>query len=213
MGAGEVWSILVVSLKVSLIATLLASATSLPLALTLAFKEFPGRQLVILGVHSLMALPTVVVGLLLYGVLSRSGPLGFLGLLYTPTAMIAGQFVLALPIVTALTHAAIRGVDPRVVRTAKTLGANRWQAARIVLGEARYGLVAAIAAGLGRVITEVGSAILIGGNIRGYTRTMTTAIALETSRGRFSLGLILGSILLITAVGLNLLIARLVRRP
>jgi tungstate transport system permease protein len=203
----EVLEILGVTLRVSVTATLLAAVASVPLGLGLVLVSFPGKRVVVAVIHTLMALPTVVVGLLLYGLLSRSGPLGFLGLLYTPWAMIAGQFLLALPIITALTYAAIKGVDARVRRTALTLGATELQAARALLAEARYGLLAAVAAGFGRAITEVGAAIMLGGNIRGLTRTMTTAITLETAKGDFALGIALGLILLAVALGANALIA------
>ena len=212
MLASEVLEILGVSLRVSLTATVLAALASVPLGLVLALKRFPGRRVLVTVSHTLMALPTVVVGLLLYGLLSRSGPLGFLGLLYTPWAMIAGQFVLALPIITSLTYSAVVGVDPRVSCTALTLGARPWQAALTVLSEARFALLAAVAAGFGRVVTEVGAAIMLGGNIKGFTRTMTTAITLETAKGEFSLGITLGLILLAVALGVNLLIAVAVRR-
>jgi len=211
MLASEILEILGVSLRVSLTATALAALASVPLGLVLALKRFPGRRVLVTASHTLMALPTVVVGLLLYGLLSRSGPLGFLGLLYTPWAMVAGQFVLALPIITSLTYSAVVGVDPRVPRTALTLGARPWQAALTVLSEARYALLAAVAAGFGRVVTEVGAAIMLGGNIKGYTRTMTTAITLETAKGEFGLGIALGLILLAVALGVNLLIAVTVR--
>jgi tungstate transport system permease protein len=151
-----------------------------------------------------MALPTVVVGLLVYILLSRSGAFGFLGILYTPTAIVVGQFILALPIITALTYAAASSVDARVRKTAESLGAGPSQAAWMVLKEARLGIVAAVIAGFGRVIAEVGSAVMVGGNIRGYTRTMTTTIALETSKGNFVLGITLGLILLVVALSINL---------
>jgi tungstate transport system permease protein len=207
MVGSEVLEILGVTLRVSVTATLLAAVASVPLGLVLVLVPFPGRRVVVTVVHTLMALPTVVVGLLLYGLLSRSGPLGFLGLLYTPWAMIAGQFLLALPIITALTYSAIKGVDARVRRTALTLGATEVQAGRALLAEARYGLLAAVAAGFGRAITEVGAAIMLGGNIRGLTRTMTTAITLETAKGDFALGIALGLILLAVALAANALIA------
>jgi len=207
MLGSEVLEILGVTLRVSVTATLLAAVASVPLGLVLVLASFPGKRVVVAVVHTLMALPTVVVGLLLYGLLSRSGPLGFLGLLYTPWAMVAGQFLLALPIITALTYSAIKGVDARVRRTALTLGATELQAGRALLAEARYGLLAAVAAGFGRAITEVGAAIMLGGNIRGLTRTMTTAITLETAKGDFALGIALGLILLAVALGANALIA------
>jgi tungstate transport system permease protein len=207
MLAPELPEILGVTLRVSGAATLLAALASVPLGLVLALASFPGKRAVVTLVHTLMALPTVVVGLLLYGLLSRSGPLGFLELLYTPWAMIAGQFLLALPVITALTYSAVAGVDPRVRRTALTLGATELQAGRTLLREARFGMLAAVAAGFGRAITEIGAAMMLGGNIRGLTRTITTAITMETAKGDFALGLALGLILLAVALGANALLA------
>jgi len=159
-----------------------------------------------------MALPTVVVGLLLFGLLSRQGPLGPLGLLFTPLAMIAGQTVLAAPIVANLVLAAVTGADQRIINTALTLGASRLQAAIQLLREIRFGVMAAVIAGFGRVIAEVGVAMMLGGNIRNSTRTMTTAIALETSKGEFAFGLALGIILLSVALIVNLFLNALQQR-
>ncbi|NOZ85898.1 MAG: ABC transporter permease subunit [Deltaproteobacteria bacterium] len=208
MLAAEILNILSVSLKVSLSATLAAALVSVPIGIGLGWGRFPGRNTLVTVLKTLMALPTVVVGLLLYGLFSRLGPLGFLKILYTPAAMAAGQFVLALPIISSLTCSAIEGLDPRVRRTALTLGASRFQAALLGAREAKLTLLAAIAAGFGRVVTEVGSAIMLGGNIKDYTRTMTTAITLETAKGEFELGIYLGFILLAVALGLNLAVAK-----
>lgn len=203
----EVFEILGVSLRVSLSAVALATLVSVPTGFLLAVSSFRGKRPLVTTINTLMALPTVVVGLLVYILLSRSGPLGSFGILYTPTAMIIGQFILALPIITAITYAAVSGVDMRVRKTAETLGAGPWQATWMVLKVGRLGIIAAIFAGFGRVIAEVGSAIMVGGNIRGYTRTMTTAITLETAKGNFNLGLILGLILLVVALAINLIVA------
>lgn len=208
----EVFNTLGVSLRVSLTAIALAAAVSVPAGFFLAISNFRGKRAVVTVVNTLMALPTVAVGLLVYILLSRSGPLGFMGILYTPTAMITGQFILALPIITAFTYAAVSGVDVRVRRTAESLGATRWQASWMVLKEGRLGIMAAILAGFGRVITEVGSAIMVGGNIRGYTRTMTTAITLETAKGNFVLGLTLGAILLAVALSINVVVVHFLGR-
>jgi tungstate transport system permease protein len=151
-----------------------------------------------------MAIPTVVIGLFVFSFISRQGPLGVLGLLFTPAAMVVGQFLLATPIVVALSYAAIQGIDPRVKMTALTLGARSHQVIITLLLEARFAIIAAVIAGFGRVIGEVGSAMMLGGNIRGYTRTISTAIALETSKGEFSLGLALGMILLTVALSVNI---------
>jgi tungstate transport system permease protein len=150
-----------------------------------------------------MGLPPVVVGLIVYLVLSRRGPLGFMGLLYSPTAMIVAQTILALPIVTALCHSAIRNVDPLIRLAARTLGATPRQETLAVIHEARYGILSAIIAAFGRVMAEVGSILIVGGNIAGYTRVMTTTIALETDKGNFELALALGVILLAISFTIN----------
>ncbi|MBC8422685.1 ABC transporter permease [bacterium] len=208
----EVFTIMGVSLRVSLLATALATLVSVPAGFALAVSSFRGKRVLVTIVTTLMALPTVVVGLLVYILLSRSGPLGFFGLLYTPTAMVVGQFILALPIITAFTYVAVSSVDKRVRKTAETLGAGPFQASWMVLTEGRLGIVAAIVAGFGRVITEVGSALMVGGNIRGYTRTMTTTITLETAKGNFELGLTLGLILLVVALSINMIVVKVLGR-
>ncbi len=197
------------SLYTSGCATLLSGLLGIPLGLWLGVSRFRGRRLAITLLNTLMALPTVVIGLVLFGLFSRQGPLGPLGLLFTPLAMIAGQTVLALPIIANLVLTAVTGADERIMNTALTLGASRRQAARQLLREIRFGVMAAVIAGFGRVIAEVGVAMMLGGNIRNSTRTMTTAIALETSKGEFAFGLALGLVLLSVALlvnmGLNLL--------
>jgi tungstate transport system permease protein len=208
----EVFEIMGVSLRVSLTATALATVLSVPLGFMIAVKSFRGKRTVVALINTLMALPTVVVGLLVYILLSRSGVLGFLCILYTPTAIIVGQFVLALPIITALTYAAASSVDERVRKTAESLGASRWQSMWMVLKEGRLGVIAAVIAGFGRIIAEVGSAIMVGGNIKGYTRTMTTAIALETAKGNFALGITLGLFLLAVALSINLTVNAFLRQ-
>ncbi len=201
----EVYAIAWLSLRVSLSATGLAALLAVPLGALIGLREFKGKRAVTLLFNTFLALPTVVVGLVVYGLLSRQGPLGVLGMLYTPGAMIMAQAVLAFPLLTALTIAAVTTLDRRVEPTMLTLGATRAQAGWAVLAEARMAVLAALAAGFGRVVTEVGAAIMVGGNIRGYTRTFTTAIALETSKGDFALGMALGIILLVVALGVNLL--------
>jgi tungstate transport system permease protein len=192
------------SLYTSSCAIILAALFGIPFGLWLGMARFRGRRLLITLLNTLMALPTVVVGLLLFGLLSRQGPLGGFGLLFTPLAMIAGQMVLATPIVANLVLAAVTGADERIVNTALTLGATRRQAAGQLLREIRFGVMAAIIAGFGRVVAEVGVAMMLGGNIRGITRTMTTAIALETSKGEFAFGLALGLVLMGVALLVNL---------
>ena len=190
------FGIILLSLEVSGLALLIATVFGLPTGALLGLKRFPGRDLVISGVNTLMGLPPVVVGLFVYLLLSRRGPLGFMGLLYSPTAMIIAQSILALPIVTALCHSAIMNVDPVIRQAARTLGATPRQETFTVVREARYGILSAIIAAFGRVMAEVGSILIVGGNIAGYTRVMTTTIALETDKGNFELALALGIILL-----------------
>ncbi|SHJ48889.1 tungstate transport system permease protein [Malonomonas rubra DSM 5091] len=192
------------SLYTSSTAIVIAGFLGVPVGLWLGLSQFRGRQLLITLLNTLMALPTVVVGLLLFGLFSRQGPLGPLGLLFTPWAMICGQVVLATPIVANLVLTAVSGADNRIINTALTLGASRFQAAHQLLREIRFGVMAAVIAGFGRVIAEVGVAMMLGGNIRNSTRTMTTAIALETSKGEFAFGLALGIVLLTVALLVNL---------
>jgi tungstate transport system permease protein len=157
----------------------------------------------LIAVNTALAFPTVVVGLLLYGMLSRRGPLGELEWLYTWQAIVLGDVLLALPLAVALSAAGIQGVDPRVRRTARTLGAGRWRTAWMVSREARFALAATMTAAFGQVVAEVGAAMIVGGNIRGSTRTLTTAVALHTAQGDFGLALALGFILLILALLVN----------
>ena len=190
------FGIILLSLKVSGLALVIATALGLPVGALLGLKRFPARDLAISTMNTLMGLPPVVVGLFVYLLLSRKGPLGFLGLLYSPSAMIIAQTILALPIVTALCHSAIVNVDPIIRQAARTLGATPRQETLAVIHEARYGILSAIIAAFGRVMAEVGSILIVGGNIAGYTRVMTTTIALETDKGNFELALALGIILL-----------------
>ena len=175
----ELLVIVGVSLKVSCIATIIASITGVPLGFFIAFTDFLGKRGVITLLNTLLALPTVVIGLFVYVFISRRGIFGPLDLLYTQTAMVIGQVILIVPVVTSLTIAAISRIDARYRKTALTLGANSLQAAGVVFREARFGIAAAIIAAFGRVISEIGIAMMLGGNIKGFTRTMTTAMALE----------------------------------
>ncbi len=201
---GDVLITVWTSLYTAAIAIILAALFGIPAGLWLGINRFRGRRILITLLNTLMALPTVVVGLLLFGLLSRQGPLGHWGLLFTPVAMIIGQMVLATPIVANYVHAAVVGADDRIVPTLRTLGASSMQAAWQLLREVRFGVMAAVIAGFGRVIAEVGVAMMLGGNIRNSTRTMTTAIALETSKGEFAFGLALGLILMAVALLVNL---------
>lgn len=208
----EVLNAVGTSLYTSLTAILVAAVSGVPFGAAVGLLRFPGRGVVLTLLNTLLALPTVVVGLVLFGLFSRQGPLGPLGLLFTPWAMVAGQIVLSAPIVANYTVAAVAGADPRILPTAQTLGAGRFRGTWQLLQEVRYGVMAAIVAGFGRVIAEVGVAMMLGGNIRGYTRTMTTAIALETSKGEFAFGLALGIVLLGVALIVNLFLHLLQQR-
>lgn len=202
----ELLSIVFVSLKVSIISTTLATVMGVPLGFSIAIRNFYGKRIVIVILNTLLALPTVVVGLFVYSLISRSGPIGRLGLLYTPTAMVIGQFILALPIVTAFTLSAIQGMDKRIKKTALSLGANNVQTASILISEKKFAIFSAVIAGFGRVFAEVGVSMMLGGNIKEYTRNITTAIAFETGKGEFALGMALGIILLTIAFSINILV-------
>ena len=203
---GEVVNAVVTSVSVALWSILFATLAGVPAGVAIGVAEFPGKRWVITLLNTLMALPTVVIGLVIYGIISRQGPLGDLALLFTPKAMIIGQTVLAMPIVANYTVTTVQGADPRIIPTALTLGAGPFQSVRQLVTELRFGIMAAVIAGFGRVIAEVGVAMMLGGNIRGYTRTMTTAIAMETGKGEFALGLALGLILMSVALLANLVL-------
>jgi tungstate transport system permease protein len=203
----EVFIIVLFSLKVSGIAILLASLTGVPLGFLIGVKKFRWKKFTVILLNNALAIPTVVVGLIIYSFISRVGPLGYFGLLYTPTAVIIGQFFLATPIIIALTHSAIQGIDTKVRNTALTLGSTEIQAAWAVVKEGRYTIMSAIITGFGRIIAEVGAAMMLGGNIKGSTRTMTTAISLETSKGEFGFGIALGIILLLISLSINVFLS------
>jgi tungstate transport system permease protein len=205
----EIFSIALLSLRVAGTATVFATLIGVPLAYVIATRDFPGKRTVLTIFNTLMAVPTVLVGLFCYAFFSRRGPLGFLDLLFTPTGMVIGDLILALPLIVALTIAAVNAVDPRARLTALALGATSRQTSWTVLLDARYALMAAVLNGFGRVVAEVGAAMMLGGNIRGYTRTLTTAVALETSKGEFAFAMALGLILLTLALMVNLLLRRL----
>ena len=194
------------SLRISLAAVVIASIIAVPLGILVALKLFPGRGFLLSILNTLMALPTVIVGLLLYGLLNRQGVLGEFGLLYTPVAMVMGQSILIIPIIWNLSIAAVNGADPRLRLTCLSLGANLYHQGLIYINEVRFALIAAIVAGFGRAIGEVGVAMMLGGNIAGFTRTMTTAIALETSKGEFEFALALGMMLLLVALLVNIVL-------
>ncbi len=196
----EVMQIAALSLFISLSATIIAAIISIPLGGLIHFHEFRGKRVVIILIQTLYSVPTVVVGLMLYLLLSRSGPLGIFGLLFTPEGMIVGQTVLVIPITTGLVISALGGVDRNISDTLVSLGATGFQTMIQVVKEARLAILSAIVLGFGRAISEVGVAMMIGGNIRGATRVLTTAIALQTGIGDFPFSIALGIILLLIAL-------------
>jgi tungstate transport system permease protein len=201
----QLTEIIAVSLKVSFASTVIASIIGIPAGLLITFREFWGRHLLITVLNTLLALPTVVVGLFVYAFISRRGIFGPLDLLYTQKAMIIGQVILIIPIVTIFTVTAVSRIDERYRETALTLGANAVQTAGIIIREARFGIVAAIIMAFGRVIAEVGISMMLGGNAKGFTRNMTTAMALEYDKGEFVLSVALGIVLLAVSFGINII--------
>ncbi len=206
-GDENLWGIVGVSFSVSLSALLIALIPALSVGFVLAYYRFPGRWIAISIVNSLLAVPTVVVGLVLYMLLSRAGPLGDYQLLFTQPAMVIGQIILCFPILVAMSLSAFQAADQRVLETARTLGANRLQAFRTLLFEVRFALMAAVVTAFGRIIAEVGCAMMVGGNILHYTRNITTAIALETGKGEFVQGVALGIVLLSLSLFINMTLA------
>jgi len=202
----ELFGIIILSLKVSGLALVLATLLGLPTGAILGLSRFPGRSASVSVMNTLMGLPPVVVGLFVYLLLSRKGLLGFLGILYSPPAMILAQTILAFPIVASLCHSAIVHVDPIIRQAATTLGATPGQVTITIIREARYGIMSAVIAAFGRVMAEVGAILIVGGNIAGYTRVMTTTIALETDKGNFELAIALGIILLSISLLINVLL-------
>jgi len=205
-GDAQLYRIVGRSLLVTISAVTIAGALALPFAYLLVHGRFVGRRALTITVHTLTGVPTVVVGLVLFGLLSRAGPLGMLDWLFTPVALVLGQTVLAFPIIATLTRSALASVDPRVIETARTLGAGPLRAGWTQVSEGRLAVTAAVITGFGRVVGEVGCAMMVGGNIAGYTRTMSTAIALESGRGEFAFGLGLGLVLLLAALLVNVVL-------
>ena len=194
------------SLKISFIAVLIASLIGVPLGIIVALNNFTGKNFLLTCLNTLMAVPTVVIGLVLYGILNRQGLLGEMALLYTPVAIIIGQCFLVTPIIWNLSVSAITGSDIRLKHACTLLGASQIQRIFIYLSETRFALMTAVAIGFGRAIGEVGIAMILGGNIEGFTRTMTTAIALETNKGTFDFALALGFMLLFVAFFVNIIL-------
>ena len=200
------------SLMISVSSTLLASLICIPLSSLIHFRRFPGKRIVISLIQTFFSIPTVAVGLFVFVLFSRAGPLGGLNLLFTPMVMVVGQMILITPILIGLTISAVSGVDKAIVDTARSLGASGFQTAVVVLKEARFAVIAAVIMGFGRAISEIGIALLVGGNIRGFTRTITTAISLETSKGDLEMSIALGIILLLVALVINIVLNRLQQR-
>ncbi|NOQ64735.1 MAG: ABC transporter permease subunit [Methyloprofundus sp.] len=202
----EIYPIVWTSLKIALIATVIAAAIAIPLGIVIAINQFIGKRFILQLLNTLMAMPTVMIGLIFFGLLSRRGVFGEYGLLYSETAVIIGEASLILPIMVNMTVVAVQSADKRLLVTLKSMGATQTQLLLPVCKELRYVLLAAVITGFGRAIGEVGAAMMLGGNIQGSTRTMTTAIALETSKGNFELGLALGLVLLVIAFSVNFIL-------
>jgi tungstate transport system permease protein len=201
------------TLEISLSSCFLATVICLPLASLIHFHKFVGKRLLINLVQTFYSMPTVVVGLIVFLIFSRTtGPLGVLNLMFTPRLMVIGQVVLISPIILGLTISALVGVDRNITDTARSLGAGGWQTAWIIMLEARFAVIAAITLGFGRAISEVGLALMVGGNIRGYTRVLTTTIALETSKGDIELAIALGIILIVLSLIVNLILNQIQQR-
>jgi len=208
----EVMEIAGRSLRISGTSCLLASLICLPLGSLIHFHHFRGKRVLINIIQTLFSVPTVIIGLFVFVLFSRAGPLGELGILFTPTAMVIGQMILITPILLGLTISALSGVSKEIVDTATSLGASGFQVALLVLREARYAVLAAVIMGFGRAISEVGCALMIGGNFKGSTRVLTTATYLETSKGELELAIALGIILLFLALIINIVLNRLQQR-
>lgn len=205
-GDKEVLFIASTSLRFAVSSTVLATFLALPLGLLLSLSSFKGKNLIIVFLNSLMALPTVVIGLLVYSFISKNAPFGNLGLLFTPGAIIIGQIILAFPIIASLIYSALSNRDPSLPETLDTLGIKGLPKYLTIVLESRTAVLSALLSGFGRVIGEVGVSMMLGGNIRWYTRTITTTIALETSKGNFELALALGIILIVISLTINFLL-------
>ncbi len=208
----EVLEITARTLVISISSTIIASLMCLPLGSLIHFNNFRGKRTLINLIQTFYSVPTVAVGLIVFLLFSRSGPLGFMELLFTPQVMVVGQVILISPVILGLVIAALSGVDKAVYETAIAIGASQFQATTIIIREARYSIYSAMILGFGRAISEVGLALMVGGNIRGYTRVMTTAISLETSKGDIVLSVALGIILISIALIINFSLSRLQQR-
>lgn len=200
------------SLAISATSCIITALICLPLGNVIHFNRFLGKRVLINVIQTLYSVPTVAVGLFIFLLISRAGPLGSFGLMFTPAAMVLGQVFLLIPVILGLTISALSGVDKAVTETAVALGANRFQAMMLTMREARFAILTAIIMGFGRAISEVGLSLMVGGNIRGFTRTITTAISLETSKGDIELSIALGIILICVALVINFFLNRLQHR-
>lgn len=208
----EVMEIAGRSLMISVTSTLLASLICLPLGNLIHFYHFPGKRILINLIQTFFSIPTVAVGLFVFVLFSRAGPIGGFNLLFTPMVMVLGQMILITPILLGLTISALSGVDKAIVDTARSLGASGFQTSIVVLREARFAVIAAIVMGFGRAISEVGIALMVGGNIKGFTRVITTVISLETTKGDLELSIALGIILIFIALVVNTALNRIQQR-
>lgn len=205
-GDHELWSIILVSITVSIKAIILSMPIGLLIAIILAYTKFPGRKYLIIFFNSLLSLPTVVIGLTLYMLLSKSGPFGDLKLLFTQTAMVIGQMIICLPIIISMAHSAFQALSLSAWETALTHTASYLRAIFTVFYETRFGLISVIILAFGRIITEVGSSMMVGGNILHSTRNIPTAIALEATKGEFAQGIALGMVLILLAFMINIIV-------
>lgn len=208
----DVLEITFTTLQITFTSVLISTIIALPLGTAITFREFFWKKTLISVIQTLYSLPTVIVGLVCFMLLSRTGPFAFLGFLFTPSGMIFGQAFLVIPIMTGLTIAALQGISPTLTDTIRSLGATRFQFLKSHIREARFVIMTAVVIGFSRAISEVGAAIMIGGNIKGHTRVLTTAISLQTSMGNFELSLALGIILLGIALVINLVMGSLQQR-
>jgi tungstate transport system permease protein len=211
-GDSEVFRVTLLTMQISGAATVLSVLTGIPLGIYLALRKFPGKSFLISLINTGMGLPPTVVGLWVSILLWRYGPFGALNIMYTPLAMLIAQFVIASPIVTAFTVAAIQNLNPKLHLQIQALGASRFQYYLLLIKEAKFALAAAVIAGFGGVISEVGASMMVGGNIKGYTRVLTTATVMEVSKGNFEIALALGTILLVLAYSVTLLLTILQQR-
>ena len=197
------------TLAIALSSCIISTMLCLPMGSLIHFKRFPGKRILISIIQTFYSIPTVAVGLFVFILFSRVGPFGVFNLMFTPTIMVIGQVILVSPIILGLVIAALSGVDKGVFETASSLGASQVQATLLVIREARYAILSAVTMGFGRAISEVGLALMVGGNIRGFTRVITTAISLETSKGDVELSIALGIILIFVALLVNIVLNRL----